>query len=55
MKLTIKMKTIKSVMAFFFLFFLHGTSIGNGLQGISYNYRLPATTKTISITLPNQL
>ena len=24
-------------MAFFFLFFLHGTSIGNGQQGISYN------------------
>jgi hypothetical protein len=23
--------------AFFFLFFLHGTSIGNGKQGISYN------------------
>jgi len=23
--------------AFFFLFFLHGTSIGNGQQGISYN------------------
>tara|TARA_R110000868_G_scaffold368808_1_gene631947 strand:+ start:639 stop:863 length:225 start_codon:yes stop_codon:yes gene_type:complete len=22
---------------FFFLFFLHGTSIGNGQQGISYN------------------
>jgi len=27
----------KSAMAFFFLFFLHGTSIGNGPQGISYN------------------
>jgi len=25
------------VVAFFFLFFLHGTSIGNGQQGISYN------------------
>jgi len=24
-------------MAFFFLFFLHGLSIGNGQQGISYN------------------
>jgi hypothetical protein len=23
--------------AFFFLFFLHGFSIGNGQQGISYN------------------
>lgn len=27
----------KSAVAFFFLFFLHETSIGNGLQGISYN------------------
>jgi len=27
----------KSALAFFFLFFLHGTSIGNGQQGISYN------------------
>jgi len=27
----------KSAVAFFFLFFLHVTSIGNGLQGISYN------------------
>jgi hypothetical protein len=28
---------INSAVAFFFLFFLHGTSIGNGQQGISYN------------------
>jgi len=28
---------IKSALAFFFLFFLHGFSIGNGQQGISYN------------------
>ena len=27
----------KSAVAFFFLFFLHGISIGNGQQGISYN------------------
>jgi hypothetical protein len=27
----------KCAVAFFFLFFLHGTSIGNGQQGISYN------------------
>jgi hypothetical protein len=27
----------KSAVAFFFLFFLHGTSIGNGQQGISAN------------------
>ena len=27
----------KSAGAFFFLFFLHGFSIGNGQQGISYN------------------
>lgn len=30
-------KIAKSALAFFFLFFLHGTSIGNGQQGISYN------------------
>ena len=29
-------KTTKSAVAFF-LFFLHGTSFGNGQQGISYN------------------
>jgi hypothetical protein len=28
---------IKSALAFFFLFFLRGFSIGNGQQGISYN------------------
>jgi len=27
----------KSAVAFFFLFFLHGFSIGNSQQGISYN------------------
>jgi hypothetical protein len=27
----------KSAVAFFFLFFLHGTLIRNGQQGISYN------------------
>jgi len=31
---------IKSAVAFFFLFFLHGASIGNGQQGISYNGKL---------------
>jgi len=36
----------KSAVAFFFLFFLHGFSIGNGQQGISYNvYRLNAVFK----------
>ena len=30
---------IKSAVAFFFLFFLQGTSIGNGQQGISPNVR----------------
>ena len=29
----------KSAVAFFFLFFLHGTSIGIRQQGISYNAR----------------
>jgi hypothetical protein len=28
---------LKSAVAFFFLFFLHGISIGNGQKGISYN------------------
>jgi len=28
---------LKSALAFFFLFFIHETSIGNGQQGISYN------------------
>jgi hypothetical protein len=27
----------KSAVAFFFFFFLHGTSIGNGQQGITHN------------------
>lgn len=35
----------KSAVAFFFLFFLHGTSIGNGQQGISYNYHIVANKK----------
>ena len=30
-------KNLKSAVAFFFLFFLHGTSIGTRQQGISYN------------------
>jgi hypothetical protein len=28
---------VRSAVAFFFLFFLHGTSIGTRQQGISYN------------------
>ena len=28
---------LKSAVGFFFLFFLHGTSIGTRQQGISYN------------------
>ena len=32
----------KSAVAFFFLFFLNGTLIGNGQQGISYNSRIDA-------------
>ena len=31
------MNYFKSAVGFFFLFFLHGTSIVNGQQGISYN------------------
>jgi len=33
----------KSAAAFFFLFFLHGFSIGTRQQGISYNYSLTLT------------
>jgi hypothetical protein len=36
------MNCFKSALAFFFLFFLHGTSIGNGQQGISYNSHIHA-------------
>ena len=32
---------IKSAVAFFFLFFLHGISIGTRQQGISYNVSQP--------------
>lgn len=28
---------LKSALAFFFLFFLHGTSFGSGQQGITHN------------------
>jgi len=35
-------KNFKSALAFFFLFFLHGFSIGNGQQGISYNIHIHA-------------
>ena len=31
------LKKFRSAVAFFFLFFLHGTSIGTRQQGISYN------------------
>jgi hypothetical protein len=37
------MKNFKSVVAFFFLFFLHGTSIKNEQQGISANYFIAET------------
>jgi len=43
MKLTLIHEIFKSAVAFFFLFFLHGTSIGIRQQGISYNYRLTET------------
>jgi hypothetical protein len=39
----VKLKNFKSAVAFFFLFFLHGFSIGNGQQGISYNSQITAT------------
>jgi len=37
-----KLLYFKSAVAFFFLFFLHGNSIRNGHQGISYNYCINA-------------
>ena len=37
MNINNKLRYFKSAVAFFFLFFLHGFSIGNGQQGISYN------------------
>jgi len=36
---------LKSAVAFFFLFFLHGISIGNGQQGISYNKHISAVRR----------
>jgi hypothetical protein len=38
-----KLPYFKSAVAFFFLFFLYGTSIGNGQQGISYNINVYAS------------
>ncbi|CAB4215407.1 hypothetical protein UFOVP1483_9 [uncultured Caudovirales phage] len=37
MNINNKLRYFKSAVAFFFLFFLHGTSIGTRQQGISYN------------------
>jgi len=34
-----KLPYFKSAVAFFFLFFLHEISIGNGQQGISHNVK----------------
>ena len=36
-KINNKLRYFKSAVAFFFLFLLHGTSIGTRQQGISYN------------------
>jgi hypothetical protein len=44
---------LKSAVAFFFLFFLHGTSIENGQQGISYNYQICATFTRLYNKLTN--
>lgn len=44
---------IKSAVAFFFLFFLNGFSIGNGQKGISYNvWHLRMFTRKAGITPP---
>jgi hypothetical protein len=37
----------KCALAFFFLFFLHGTSIGTRQQGISYNFLICMTLSHI--------
>ncbi len=37
MNINHKLPCFKSAVAFFFLFFLYGTSIGNGQQGITHN------------------
>ena len=42
-KINNKLRYFKSAVAFFFLFLLHGTSIRNGQQGISYNISLNPT------------
>jgi len=42
-----KLECFKSAVAFFFLFFHHGTSIGTRQQGISYNSPLSATSYRI--------
>jgi len=44
---------IKKCGGFFFLFFLHGFSIGNGQQGISYNvsgFCVVALSKNLKLT-----
>jgi hypothetical protein len=48
----------KCAVAFFFLFFLHGTSIGNCQQGISYNVSqvyLVAELKVQNFQISNNL
>ena len=42
-KINNKLRYFKSAVAFFFLFLLHGTSIRNGQQGISYNSEIYAS------------
>ena len=41
----------KSAVAFFFLFFLHGFSIGNGQQGISYNTMFNVDGKMLAVEI----
>ena len=48
-----KLYCFKSAVAFFFLFFLHGFSIGNGQQGITHNGSglcVVALSKNIKLT-----
>ena len=49
------MNCFKSAVAFFFLFFLHGTSIGNGQQGISYNVKALLSVAEIEKQMLNNL
>ncbi len=51
----VKLECFKCAVAFFFLFFLHGTSIGNGQQGISYNGLAKKRSHLITLQIGTKL